>query len=371
MENTICKVSVIIPIYNAEQYLEECLSSLAKQTQKEIEIIMVNDGSTDNSREICLQYQQMDSRFILLDQENGGSAAARKAGMLRARGEYIGFMDADDWAEPEMYEILYETGSRNDSDIVFCNCYRDDGKKQIKCTKYIRNGAYDRQQIVDEILPRTLAGLDEKGRNHVIRWANYLRIYKRALIEKYQIYNDPRFRRCQDLQLTFEATLHANRYYYLGDKYLYHNRVVRESQSRGYTKNQWQKIRILIERLYEDVKLFPDLDLKSQMDLCTFFFAVYSVSNEGKKCKGVTEKEHQKKLEEISGDSLIINALETIPKEKLSKVNRKYYEAFNNKNVFSLVEAIQFEKKEKRKHAIKEKILSVDILRKIYCFVRK
>jgi len=200
-------VSIIIPVFNAEKYLEQGLKSLQQQTLKEIEIIMVNDGSTDSSETICRAYSERNERFILINQENGGSAAARRTGMMAAKGEYIGFIDADDWCEPKMFETLYDAGKLKNADIVFCNCYRDYPDRVEKCKPYLRNGYYNRDQIKADILSWSLASIDEKGRNRVLRWANYLRIYKRELIENHSIYNDPTFRRCQDLQITFEATL--------------------------------------------------------------------------------------------------------------------------------------------------------------------
>jgi glycosyltransferase EpsH len=365
------KVSIIIPVYNAEKFLNECLSSLENQSLSSIEVIIVNDGSSDSSLTICSKFVNRDSRFILINQDNGGSAAARRTGMLAANGEYIGFMDADDWAESNMFETLYNTAKENDCDIVFCNCYRDDGERRIQCAKYIRSGLYNREEIVQEILPRSLAGLDSKGRNHVIRWANFLRIYRHDMVKKYEIYNDPRFRRCQDLQLTFEATLHAQSYYYLGDQYLYHNRVVNESQSRGYTKDQWNKIRILIERLYQDVEEFKEMDLHNQMDLCTFFFAVYSITNEGKHVEGMSTADHKRKLKEICDDPLIDICLETIPYSRLSAVNQHFYMALKAKCVDQLIKAIEYDKKEQRKHQLKEWFLSNKCIKRVYMILKR
>ena len=365
------KVSVVIPAYNAERHLRECLESLNRQSLREIEIVMVDDGSTDGSAAICREFVEKNPAFVLIQQENGGSAAARRRGMLAARGEYLGFVDSDDWCEPEMFEKMYSCATENDVDIVFCNCWRDDGETSFRCNKYIRDGYYSRRQIVDEILPRTLAGLDAKGRNHVIRWANYLRLYRRELIVKHNIYNDPRFRRCQDLQLTFEATLHAESYYYLGDEYLYHNRVVKGSQSRGYTKNQWNKLRILIEKLYQDVEEFSEVDLKAQMNLCVFFFATYSIANEGKKCAGLTEEDHDLKIKEILEDSLAQRCLTSIPFEKLSATNKKYYEAIRKKSVRLANEAIKYEKRYHQIQRIKSALLKNRIFGGIYRRLRR
>ena len=101
------KVSVIVPVYNCEKYLKKCLDSLVNQTLKDIEIICVNDGSTDNSGRILEEYT--DSRIKIITKENGGLSSARNAGIAVAKGEYLGFVDSDDWVDLDFYEKLYNT----------------------------------------------------------------------------------------------------------------------------------------------------------------------------------------------------------------------------------------------------------------------
>lgn len=113
-------VSVLIPVYNVEEYLERCLDSVLNQSLTRIEIICVNDGSTDKSVEILLKYQEIDSRIIIINKENGGLPSARNVGIERARGEYIGFVDADDYVQRNMFEKLYDTAVREKSDVVVC-----------------------------------------------------------------------------------------------------------------------------------------------------------------------------------------------------------------------------------------------------------
>lgn len=115
------KVSVIIPVYNTSIYLDKCLGSLINQTLKEIEIICINDGSTDNSLEILQKYAQDDKRIIIINQQNQGQSAARNAGLNAASGEYIGFIDSDDWADDTMFEKLYQGAKSYDSDISMCS----------------------------------------------------------------------------------------------------------------------------------------------------------------------------------------------------------------------------------------------------------
>ena len=100
------KLSVVIPVYNVEKYLQECVDSVLNQTLKEFELIAVDDGSTDHSGAILDEYQEKDSRITVIHKENGGLSSARNAGLDIAKGEWIAFVDSDDWVSPETYEEM-------------------------------------------------------------------------------------------------------------------------------------------------------------------------------------------------------------------------------------------------------------------------
>lgn len=112
------KISIVIPVYNAEKYLRQCLDSLIGQTLKNIEIICVNDGSKDNSLEILREYKNKDSRIVIIDQINQGVSVARNNALKIAKGEYIGFVDSDDWVDADFFEKLYYSAIKNDCDIA-------------------------------------------------------------------------------------------------------------------------------------------------------------------------------------------------------------------------------------------------------------
>ena len=116
------KVSIIVPVYNVEKYLRKCLDSLINQTLKDIEIICINDGSTDKSLEILEEYKNRDSRIILLNQENSGQSIARNNGIKKATGEYIGFVDPDDWVENNMIKCLIDEIKSEKVDLVTSGC---------------------------------------------------------------------------------------------------------------------------------------------------------------------------------------------------------------------------------------------------------
>lgn len=137
-------LSVIIPIYNAEIYLEECLNSVLNQSMKEIEIICVNDGSTDNSYDILKRYQEKYKNIVLINQENQGVNAARSIGLKNATGEYIAWVDADDYVEKNMYEKMYKLAKKSNLDIVICN-YKFIPKEVVGKKKWFKeyNGVVD------------------------------------------------------------------------------------------------------------------------------------------------------------------------------------------------------------------------------------
>lgn len=116
------KISIIVPVYNAEKYLDRCLTALINQTFKEIEILCINDGSTDGSLEILNRYQQLDSRVRVFSQKNSGPAKARNVGLKNMRGKYLMFCDADDWYEKIMCEEMYQTICKQNTSLIMCDC---------------------------------------------------------------------------------------------------------------------------------------------------------------------------------------------------------------------------------------------------------
>ncbi len=138
-------VSIIIPIYNVEEYLRECIDSALKQTYKDIELVLVDDGSPDNCPQICDEYVALDSRVKVIHQENGGLSAARNSGLAMARGEYVYFMDSDDYIAENAIKELYDEAKEKDLEVVLFDGFVIDegGKRDEADHHYIRKGRYD------------------------------------------------------------------------------------------------------------------------------------------------------------------------------------------------------------------------------------
>ena len=131
------KVSVIVPAYNVESFIEKCLTTLVLQTLKDIEIIVINDGATDSTPEIISEFAAIDSRIKVINKQNGGLSSARNAGLEVARGEYIGFVDSDDWVDEDFYEKLYTTAKNRQCDIACATIVRKRERTQKYRINYI------------------------------------------------------------------------------------------------------------------------------------------------------------------------------------------------------------------------------------------
>ena len=149
------RVSIIVPVYNMEQYLRRCLDSLAVQTLREMEFILVDDGSHDGSGAICDEYAQRDGRFVVVHKENEGVSAARNTGIALARGEYIGFADADDWVEADMFERMVECAQTSGADVAMCDAvtvYSDGRKESDTITRMPESGTLTRETMSPALL---------------------------------------------------------------------------------------------------------------------------------------------------------------------------------------------------------------------------
>lgn len=191
------KISVIVPVYNTELYLEKCLDSLLGQTLKDIEIICVNDGSTDNSAEILRRYENQNPKIKVIHQSNLKQGAARNRGFNAASGEYIGYVDSDDWVDLKYFEKLYNTAKKYDSDIALAANVRIGNGKTKK-----------RLEINDEKIYSSLQNkfdICKQSKNE----CPTNKIYRKEFLEKYNIVW-PEGVYCEDKIYTLKAVYWAN-----------------------------------------------------------------------------------------------------------------------------------------------------------------
>lgn len=214
-------VSVIIPVYNTGEYLAGCVESVRGQTLADLEIILVDDGSTDGSGELCDRYGEKDPRIRVLHQANGGSTSARNAGLRASRGEYVGFVDSDDWMEPGMYEGLLDACVENGADMAVSVKYCNREKSEYREQPGVPEGVYDRESPGRELARNLIYTVD--GRRGISPNL-YDKLFKRELLCRHQFAVDERIRYGEDDACVYGCLLDAGRVVIL-DRAWYHYRI--------------------------------------------------------------------------------------------------------------------------------------------------
>lgn len=225
-----------------EQFLGRCLDSVVNQTYTALDIILINDGSTDSSGDICNAYAQNDPRINVIHQANGGVSSARNAGLDIATGDYISFVDPDDYIELNTYETLIPYLDNNSIDILRFNAYR---KGEI-LNQLPFKGEYSGERFEQEIVLPMVGS--EKFGGMFILGVLWIHLFRRKVIEKNHIRFNKELRRCEDRLFTITAMLHSNRMFFI-DSGLYHYQVNDESLSNRYDPIRWQQELIFLDDL--------------------------------------------------------------------------------------------------------------------------
>ena len=255
------KISIIVPVFKCEDFLKEMLESLLHQTLREIEIILVDDGSPDKSGEICDCFAKKDDRIIVIHQVNQGAGKARNAGLEKATGEFIGFCDSDDWVELEMYERMYHQASYYGADIVRCNTLSHEtwGDRVTWCPDYT-NKLLNDEIIKSKIMPLMIAPEKEAEFNKRLLKGCVCCIFKHDMLSKYNIrFKD--IRNGQDYIFTSEAMWVAKSLVLMSDPFYHYRRQSTGSLSLSMKKfrnyEQRYASRSYIERLVEGTQYYP------------------------------------------------------------------------------------------------------------------
>lgn len=238
------KVSVGLAVFNGERYLQQCLDSLTCQTLEELEIIVVDDGSTDNSTTICDLYEAKDSRIKVIRKPHGGLASARQTALEVSMGDYFCVCDADDWMEQEMYERLRDKAVETGADVVMCDYWREYGDGYSKLSVYNREVPSDNRQIISDVL------------NGMFPFSIWNKLFKRDIFERYALSWNPNVNMGEDFLMTLKIFQNSIKLTYLPLP-LYHYRRVTGGNS--YTNritmssyNQMLYIRDWIDEILND-----------------------------------------------------------------------------------------------------------------------
>ncbi|MDE1507155.1 glycosyltransferase family 2 protein [Ligilactobacillus salivarius] len=248
-KNEKVKISVIVPIYNVEKYLKKCLDSIINQTFKEFEIILVDDGSTDNSEMICKEYRRKDSRIVYLKKNNGGLSDARNYGLDYANGEYVAFIDSDDYLGKNFLEFLYRAIRTSKSEVAVCGFvieYEDE--------KNLQDVSLHEDNVTitgKDLLHRVMKYKD--GYSYVVAWN---KLYKRELFDNIKFAKGKVY---EDEWINYPLFWNVDKVYLL-DKKLYH--YVQRTGSIKNSRMSLKKIESMNEMLKDRILFYKDKDIK-------------------------------------------------------------------------------------------------------------
>ena len=258
------RISIIVPIYNIERFLGLCVESLIRQTYRDLEIILVDDGSPDQCPELCDLYAKKDSRIKVIHKTNGGLVSARKAGLQAATGELIGYVDGDDWVEPEFYESLYNTMTATGADIVCAGMSRDLFSKREIFQNVLPAGVYtDQHKVFFNSNMISYGAFYQPG----IMTYVWNKLFKTHTLYDAQMNVDERISTGEDAAITYPALQHCGTVC-VTDNCQYHYRQRQDSMLKSITSFQTdaEKLRYLWKYLSNFAERHDIFNLQSQID---------------------------------------------------------------------------------------------------------
>lgn len=267
-------ISVIVPIYNIAGWLPQCIESICAQTYRDLEIILVDDGSTDGCYDICEDYGRRDARITVIHKENGGLVSARKAGVRAASGEYIACVDGDDWIEPVMFERMYHAITEQNADVVMCGRYEDTGNVSRQVFHGIPEGKYEKEALKREVYPGMIV------KDAFFEWGIFPgiwdKLFRKNCIKDFQMAVDERLMMGEDAACVYPCLLNVNSIYIMREC-LYHYRQTASSmvkRQQDYEKER-EQFRILYHSVDKELaKYISVYDLRDQWKKYVLFLMI-------------------------------------------------------------------------------------------------
>lgn len=321
------KVSVVIPVYNTEKYLRQCLDSLTSQTLKDIEIIVVDDGSKQECAALCDELAKNDDRIKVIHKGNEGQGLARNCGMEASTGDYIGFVDSDDYVDSQMYEMLYTAAKRNDADLVMSGMSFVGGNTFSKSGEYTEKQYFDKETVfeketVKQVLLGVVGALPSEPDDSRYGVSVCKNIFKRELLRKGEVqFVSEREIISEDTIFMVDCLAKSEKVVGIPGAF-YRYRRNDESFSKSYRSDRYEKILVFLSALEERIKVLAatseyDLYLKRLVEgyariLCSqeILYAQEQKIPYSALCK---------RLKRICENKLIASTLHTYPWYKLPK----------------------------------------------------
>lgn len=310
-------ITIIVPIYNVEQYLKQCIESLLQQSYKNIEIILVNDGSTDRSADICEIFRKKDNRIKVVNKSNEGLGYARNSGLKIANGKYVTFVDSDDYVDEDLIKELYSSIKENNVDTCIGGFKRvDDNGNILSISKY-SNNIYRENNVFDNLLPRMLGSYGKKSDS--IRMSVWNSMYSMEIIKENKI-EFPSEREYISEDIIFDIEYYKfSKGVSIIDSCKYNYRLNINSLTMKYKENKFNMIKKLYLAIEENI---IKNDIKSQAisrNQKQFFINIRScIRQENVKISNNSFKNALKNIRVICNDDLVQNVIKQYPIELLN-----------------------------------------------------
>lgn len=311
------KVSIIVPVYNVEKYIEKCLTSLVNQTLEDIEIIVVNDGTKDNSMKIVKRFQERyPKKIVCLEKENGGLSDARNFAIPYAKGEYIAFLDSDDYVENNMYKDMYELAKKENSDMVECDFYWEyPNKTKVDIGEYY----YNKKEMLEKV--------------RVVAWN---KLIKREILEKTKI-KFPNGYRYEDVEFTYKLIPYLEKISFLKKPCIHY--VQREGSISNLQNERTKEIFDVLDHVinyYKEKNIYDEY--KEQLE---YIYTRYLLCSSLIRIVKINDKETRKRLLEMTWTNLNTKFPNWKKNNLLKKKNKKnFYMRTLNKFTYKIYSSI-------------------------------
>ncbi|MDE5937938.1 MAG: glycosyltransferase [Lachnospiraceae bacterium] len=309
-------ISIIVPVYNKEAYLRECVDSILEQTYRRIEVILVDDESTDKSGAVCDEFGQADTRVRVIHQKNGGPTAACVAGMERALGGYYMFVDSDDYLEPETLAQMADRLAGVPGEIVCC----DHVVEKQHGSEWVKSGAaseiYEGDRLREQIKAK-LIGEERK----VVPLSRCMKLCEKSVFSGNEAYYDYSLRFGDDTNLMYPALLSSSRVVIMKDAFYYHYRYVEGSLVHGYDEGLFAGVERLMEAVKRtaEEKKAPDAADAVAREYC--YMLLYVMKNELR----APGKDYRTRIQRIFGEEKIKTLLQNTPIAVTERANQLLY----------------------------------------------